>query len=160
MIRVLFVCLGNICRSPIAEATFRDLVEKRGLSHHIACDSAGTSNYHIGDLPDRRTRRNAESHGLILTHRCRQLVRADFEEFDYIVAMDYANFDTIQAKFSRDISNGQVFLLGKFDPEVTDGSVPAVPDPYYEDDSAFEDVYQMVRRCNEAFLDWIGSQRV
>lgn len=161
MIRVLFVCLGNICRSPIAEATFRQLVEEAGLSHVISCDSAATSNYHIGDLPDSRTRENARSHGLTLTHRGRQIQKKDFLDFTYIVAMDEANLTNIRAAAKQSTgsypSDNQVFMLGKFDP-LADSTTPPVPDPYYKENAAFEEVYQMVLRCNTVFLKYIATQ--
>lgn len=159
MLNILFVCLGNICRSPIAEATFRELVEERGLSGQIRCDSAGTHRYHLGDLPDPRTRRNAESHGLRLTHRCRCLSVEDFARFDYFVGMDEANLRNLRATAQRATGTeppaDRVFLLRKFDPLVPPGPVPAVPDPYYEEDGVFEEVYQVVRRSGERFLNFL-----
>lgn len=156
MIRVLFVCLGNICRSPIAEETFRQLVKEKGLADQILCDSAGTHNYHIGDLPDYRTRRNAESHGLKLTHRCRRLSVEDFSKFSYIMAMDESNLENIillSRKFTGlEPNDDQVFLLREFDP--VSGNL-IVPDPYYEPDNFFENVYQIVHRSNKAFLDFL-----
>ncbi|MCY7351856.1 MAG: low molecular weight phosphotyrosine protein phosphatase [Cytophagaceae bacterium] len=160
MVNVLFVCLGNICRSPIAEATFRQMVDERGLTDHIQCDSAGTHNYHIGDLPDARTRRNAELHDLILTHRCRRLTGSDFSKFDHIIGMDESNIQNIRAIAYKATgqypSDEQVFLLRKFDPDsATFESIPDVPDPYYEEDAFFEKVYQIVRRCNEYLLNFL-----
>jgi protein-tyrosine phosphatase len=156
-IRILFVCLGNICRSPIAEGTFRALVEQRKLSSKISCDSAGTHNYHIGDLPDHRTRKNAESHGITLTHHCRRLTGSDFAKFDYVVAMDESNLENIQAISYRATGIYQpdevCFLLRQFDP--IESNEASVPDPYYGDESDFENVFQIVNRCNERFLDWL-----
>lgn len=103
MIKVLFVCLGNICRSPIAEATFRELVQQRGLEDQISCDSAGTAGYHIGQLPDQRTMKNAEKHGLKLTHRGRKLSAADLDAFDHIVVMDEANFKDVNDFYYKTI---------------------------------------------------------
>lgn len=160
MISILYVCLGNICRSPIAEATMQELIEKRKLGHIIEVDSAGTANYHIGDLPDRRTRKNAESHGINLTHRCRQLEASDFRRFDYIVAMDQHNLDNINLLSLRVMGQYQpdshCFLLRKFDP--IPNQSPSVPDPYYGNTDDFEEVYQIVSRCNEAFLDWLINE--
>ena len=91
MLRVLFVCYGNICRSPVAEGVFRQLVNEAGLDDQIECDSAGTASFHIGQLPDRRTRENALEHGLALTHHARRIGGEDLAQFDYIVAMDETN---------------------------------------------------------------------
>ncbi|MBC7892105.1 MAG: low molecular weight phosphotyrosine protein phosphatase [Sphingobacteriaceae bacterium] len=162
MIHVLFVCLGNICRSPIAEATFQQLVGEAGLSEKIDCDSAATHRYHLGDLPDPRTRRNAESHDLTFTHHCRLLKGEDFRRFDYVIGMDEGNLENIRAIAHRATgaypSDEQVFLLRKFDPERDAGPIPAVPDPFYDDEAAFEEVYQIVRRCNEQFLQFLIHQ--
>ncbi|PMD96148.1 protein tyrosine phosphatase [Siphonobacter sp. BAB-5405] len=164
MINVLFVCLGNICRSPLAEALFKKAVQERGLSDQIYCDSAATSTYEIGNRPDHRTRRNAESHGLQLDHRAKQLRKSDFVDFDYIIGMDDSNFDNIQA-MSHQFSGAyprheQVFLLRKFDPLVDTSSmtIPSLPDPYYEADEAFEEVYQIAERSTKKLLDWIVEQ--
>ena len=97
-VRVLFVCLGNICRSPTAEGIFRRLVQEAGLGNRIEADSAGTADYHIGDPPDRRARAAALQRGVDLSAlRGRQVVGKDFERFDYILAMDRANLDDLRA---------------------------------------------------------------
>jgi protein-tyrosine phosphatase len=156
MISILYVCLGNICRSPIAEGTMKALIEKEKLSHKIKVDSAGTADYHIGDPPDRRTRANAQSHGIALNHACRQLVASDFAEFDYIVAMDEQNLQNINLLSLRTFGKHQpeenCFLLRKFDPQ--NGPI-SVPDPYYGTKDDFELVYQIVQRSNQAFLEHI-----
>ena len=95
MINVLFVCLGNICRSPLAEGVFNSLIEARGLSNKIQCDSAGTGGWHVGELPDGRTIDVAQRHGIELSHRGRKFSREDFKLFDYIVAMDHDNLQDI-----------------------------------------------------------------
>lgn len=157
MVSILFVCLGNICRSPIAEGTMKSLITKKELSHKIEVDSAGTMDYHIGDLPDRRTRKNAQSHGLVLEHACRQLNETDFRKFDYIVAMDQNNWDDINKlalmSFGQYQPEENCFLLRKFDPITQDNL--SVPDPYYGTEADFEEVFQIVNRCNEALLEHI-----
>ena len=157
MINLLFVCLGNICRSPIAEATFRELVKKRGLQDKISCDSAGTAGYHIGQLPDQRTMKNAEKHGLKLSHRGRKISVADLDDFEHIVVMDEANFKDVNNFYyktkHKTTSADKLFLLRDHDPETRGISV--VPDPYYESEPFFEDVYQIVWRSNEALLDYL-----
>lgn len=132
------------------------LVEEHGLSNRINCDSAGTSSYHIGDLPDRRTRENALEHGLTLTHRARRMTGEDLAQFDYLVAMDESNFEAIQQLSHRSLglyTDENVFLLREFDPEVD--NEPNVPDPYYEDPEVFEQVYQIVHRCCRQFISYL-----
>ena len=130
-INVLFVCLGNICRSPLAEGVFRELVKQRGLSEQISCDSAGTHNYHIGALPDPRSRRVAADYGIQLTHRGRKLSSEDFAEFDYLIAMDESNFENIQTLFRRStgliLPEDRLFLYRDFDSQADTSDVP---DPY------------------------------
>ncbi|GAB3267298.1 low molecular weight protein-tyrosine-phosphatase [Larkinella harenae] len=162
MINVLFVCLGNICRSPLAEGVFRQLIKERGLETALHCDSAGTSSYHIGDLPDRRTRENALEHGIRLTHRARKLAGEDLSQFDYLVAMDESNYEAIQYFSHRSTglySEENTVLLREFDP--APGTGPgglSVPDPYYEDAAVFEEVYQIVYRSCENFLNYLIEQ--
>lgn len=157
MINILYVCLGNICRSPIAEGFMKDFIEKKGLSDKIKVDSAGTPDYHIGALPDRRTRANAEKNGLKLTHKCRQISIQDFSAFDYILAMDAENLADIQllslTAYGTHQSDETCFLLRKFDPKGK--PTDSVPDPYYGTETDFENVYQIVKRSNEAFLNWL-----
>ncbi len=156
MIHVLFICLGNICRSPLAEGVFKDLVNKKGLSDKISCDSAGTHGYHIGNLADHRSRRVAADYGITLTHRSRKLLSDDFGVFDYMIAMDESNFEHIQTRSYRstgfDMPTDRLFLFREFDSLSED---PNVPDPYYEDMAAFEEVYQIVYRCGENFLAYL-----
>jgi len=157
LIQVLFVCLGNICRSPIAEGVFNELIEQKGLQNSIQCDSAGTAAYHIGSLPDKRMRTVALKNGITLTHASRQLSFNDFARYTYIMAMDESNLDTIRKESFR--ANGvystskQLYLYRMFDPER--GNSLIVPDPYYEEISAFNDVYDIVKRSGTAFLDYL-----
>lgn len=160
MVSVLYVCLGNICRSPVAEATMRRLIELENLEGHLQVDSAGTANYHVGELPDHRTRQNAEKNGLNLVHRCRQLSPDDFSTFDYIVAMDQNNLADINylslIHFGQHQSEESCFLMRRFD--APDYAQHSVPDPYYGSKADFEEVYQIVQRCNQNFLAWLKEK--
>ena len=161
MLNVLFVCYGNICRSPVAEGVFRALVADESLSDQIHCDSAGTASFHIGQLPDRRTRENALEHGLTLTHHARRITGDDLAQFDYFVAMDERNLEAIEKLNYRSTglqTNDSIFLLREFDPDVSDE--PNVPDPYYEGPEVFEEVYQIVLRCCRQLLTYLMSEKV
>ena len=159
MINVLFVCYGNICRSPVAEGVFRQLVAEAGLDKQIQADSAGTASFHIGQLADRRTRENALEHGLTLTHRARRLIGEDLAEFDYFVAMDEKNLEAIEKLNYRSTglyTTDTIFLLREFDPDISDE--PNVPDPYYEGPEVFEEVYQITLRCCRQLLTYLMQQ--
>ncbi|TAF66968.1 MAG: low molecular weight phosphotyrosine protein phosphatase [Cytophagales bacterium] len=147
--RILFVCLGNICRSPLAEGIFNAMVAQSSLSH--SCDSAGTAAYHIGELPDHRSRLIAQNNGITLTHRARQIRLEDFSQFDYIIAMDRSNYQDIialQKKLSSP-SQAQVVMMRQYD---TASKHLDVPDPYYGTEKDFEEVYEILHRCLEKFL--------
>jgi protein-tyrosine phosphatase len=144
MVRVCFVCLGNICRSPTAEGIMLSLVEDVGLSHFIKVDSSGTSAFHVGEPADKRSRTTAEFHSVDLPSRARQFVSSDFEDFDYIVAMDTSNKSNIEHLVRNETDIQKVFLLCDFDSESS--SRASVPDPYYGGPDGFEHVFQLCRR--------------
>jgi protein-tyrosine phosphatase len=157
LISVLFVCLGNICRSPVAEGVFKNLVMERGLENIILCDSAGTAAYHTGSLPDKRMRRVALDRGTTLTHAARQLSHYDFAGFDYIMAMDESNFSNIREQSLQIngyyLPEDRLYLYRLFDPERQESV--NVPDPYYDEDTAFSNVYDIVVRSGENFLEYL-----
>lgn len=142
---VLFVCMGNICRSPAAEGVFRKLVNEAGLSEAIGIDSAGTIRHHVGNPPDARMTAAAAGRGVDLTgQHARYAEAADAERFDLIVAMDRMNLADLEARFGG--PREHVRLLGEFAPDdfQLKGGPPDVPDPYYGGDAGFEQVLDLL----------------
>ncbi len=149
VVRILFVCLGNICRSPMAEGVFRSVVESRGLSDKFEIDSAGTGAWHVGSPPDERAQKVLLDNGMDISGlRARQIKRNDFESFDYIIAMDQSNYSNI-VKLNPDVADGKVHMMLGFASHV--GEVD-VPDPYYGGDEGFEHVLYLVREASEGIL--------
>jgi protein-tyrosine phosphatase len=156
-IRVLFVCMGNICRSPTAEAVFRAQVEKSGLEGHIFIDSAGTHDYHIGDPPDQRAQRAAELRGYDMSAlRGRQVEVADFESFDYVLAMDHANLSILRALCPSAMHE----RLGLFLEYARLHVEREVPDPYYGGEAGFERVLDMVEDAASGLLEHIRARHL
>ena len=153
MIKVLFVCLGNICRSPLAEGLFQQKIMARGLEKYFFVDSSGTGNYHIGELPDARTRSNASRNGLELTSRARQFGKQDFENFDYIIPMDSSNRRNI--RMHSEMFDEKIMLMRDFDHVERSADVP---DPYFGGESGFQNVYEILDRSTENFLDWLTDK--
>ncbi|MGA1494808.1 MAG: low molecular weight protein-tyrosine-phosphatase [Rhodothermales bacterium] len=154
-VRVLFVCLGNICRSPLAEGVFRDKVRAAGLDGIIDIDSAGTGAWHVGNPPDRRMMATAKRQGVeISAQRARQFVDTDLADFDHILAMDKSNLHDILFLDAGDDFGHRVTLFRQWDPEPGDYEVP---DPYYGGDAGFEHVYEIVDRTAEALLKGLAA---
>lgn len=154
-IGVLFVCLGNICRSPLAEAVFRALVERAGLADRFDIDSAGTSSYHTGEAPDPRTVDVAKRHGMRVDHVARQVTARDLDRFDYVLAMDRENLRKLERATGGHRGRAEVRLLRSFDPEA--GEDLEVPDPYFGGPRGFEEVHAMVERACRGLLDHIRA---
>jgi len=152
MVKVLFVCLGNICRSPMAEGLFKKHVEEKGLSEMIHIDSAGTSNYHIGKQPDSRMCKTALKRGITLDHKGRQLGVSDLDEYDYILAMDQYNFRDIRSLDKDSQIKASVIMMRDYDSEK---SQIDVPDPYYGGEEGFTEVYDILDRCTRNFLKFL-----
>ena len=150
MIKVLFVCLGNICRSPMAEGIFNAKIKGLGLEKSIKSDSAGTSDYHIGELPDERTIRCAEKNEVGIKHRGRQVHLTDFRDFTYIIAMDSSNLRNLEAlKLQSRFPDKEIFLMRNFAAGETG---LAVPDPYYGGEEDFENVYRILDAALDGFI--------
>lgn len=157
MIGVLFVCLGNICRSPLAEGVFRHVVAEAGLADHFELDSAGTSDYHIGSSPDPRTVAVARRRGVPVEHAARQVGPDDLHRFDYVVVMDEANFSKVRRLAERARPDAEILMLRDFDPEA-DGA-REIPDPYFGGPSGFEEVHDMIERASRALLAHLRQER-
>ena len=151
MIKVLFVCLGNICRSPMAEGLFINHLNDAGLSAKIGVDSCGTGAWHVGERPDSRMQATADAYGVHLPSISRQLNEEDFEEFDYIIPMDRKNLRNIKAIQPRG-SKAEIYLIRDFDDQ---GKGEDVPDPYYLEGQGFEQAYQMLLRSTKHLLEHI-----
>lgn len=156
--QILFVCLGNIVRSPLAENLFRHLAAERGQDGRYVVDSAGTSAYHVGESPDRRMRQTAQKHGLEYTGRSRQVSDADLRSFDLIIAMDSSNARDLRARSSSPEQKAKIRLMREFDPEA-EGDLD-VPDPYYGGMEGFENTYQLVKRSVQGLLQALERDEV
>ncbi len=156
-VSILFVCLGNICRSPAAEGAFQQLLESQGLQNKFEIDSCGTSQYHIGSLPDPRTREVAKRRGIILKHKARQLKDSDFDSFDFIMAMDQKNLEDILQRISSPEQRSKVSLFANFANEKKDHK-QEVPDPYYGTLQDFESVQDLVEKSAKGLLEFLKTE--
>jgi protein-tyrosine phosphatase len=171
VVRICFVCLGNICRSPTAEAVMRHLVGQVGLAGAIEVDSAGTGEWHVGELRDRRSRQIGEQRGIPLTGRARQFVADDFARFDYVVAMDRQNHRDLLAMAPSAAARAKVSLLRSFEPaadttsdehgdrEPERSARADVPDPYYGGTDGFDRVFDICTAACGGLLEQVRRQR-
>jgi protein-tyrosine phosphatase len=152
--KILFVCLGNICRSPSAENIMNYLIEKAGLSDRIVCDSAGTGGYHIGSPPDPRMTAAAKQRGIILRGEARQFIAEDFEKFDLILAMDKENYRNINYLDRQGKYGDKIRLMCDF---CREHEIKEVPDPYYGGPKGFDFVIDLLLDACEGLLEHIIS---
>jgi protein-tyrosine phosphatase len=153
--RLLFVCTGNICRSPLGEAIFRHQADRAGRGADFEVDSAGTHDYHVGERADPRARRVGEERGVPVTSVAREVEAADFERFDLILAMDRGHLRELQRRCPPPL-RGRIRLMREWDDA---GDAPDVPDPYYSNDRAFVEVFEMLDRCNRRLLAELCSTK-
>lgn len=153
-VRILFVCMGNICRSPTAEGVMRHLVVEEGLEDVIELDSAGTGGWHVGDPPDHRARTAARARGITLDGAARQVQPEDFEECDLVLAADAENLVDLRA-IAPPGTEHKVRLLREFDPASEGAPDLDVPDPYFGGERGFEDVLDLVEAACRGLLAWI-----
>lgn len=147
--RIMFICTGNICRSPLAHAVFQHLVETDNLDQLFEIESSGTTAYHVGEKADSRMRRTASEHGVPINHRSRQLYRKDLADYDLLLTMDSHNYRDTLALCRTDEEREKVKMFRDYDPE----GQGDVPDPWYGGAEGFETVWTIVRRTSESLLD-------
>lgn len=157
MTRVLFVCLGNICRSPLGEAIFKHKIKENGLEASLKGDSCGTANYHVGQSPDPRTIKNAAKNGISIHHLGRQFHQDDFKNFDLILVMDASNRSNIMRLPGASEYHEKVIMMRTFDPK---GKGEDVPDPYYGDESDFQNVFDILNRSVDGLLDDLRRKKL
>jgi protein-tyrosine phosphatase len=153
--RVLFVCLGNICRSPAAEAAFQHAASEAGLANEFVVDSAGTGAWHVGEPADARMREAGRRRGIEVTSRARQVSDDDFRDFDHILAMDLTNLRTLRRQAPAK-HRSKIRLFRDLDPQ---GAGEDVPDPYYGGETEFDDVLDIVTRTARALLEELRPRR-
>jgi protein-tyrosine phosphatase len=156
MVRVLFVCMGNICRSPLAQGVFENVLRREGLEDEVFVDSAGTGRWHVGSPPDERAQRSASSRGLDLsTQRARQVTPDDCQSFDYILTMDEENYQAVAA-----LCRGGGAEVRPFLDYARDRFESEVPDPYYGGSDGFEHVLDLVEEASEGLLEEIKEKHL
>ena len=149
-VRVLFVCMGNICRSPIAQGVFEDLVRREGLEQRITSDSAGTLSYHAGSPPDRRARQAASARGIDLdSQRARRISPEDMSEFDYVVVMDRGNYEEVLPLARRDGARARFGMFLDYAPELPEEEIP---DPYFGSGDGFERAMDLAEAASKGLL--------
>lgn len=157
-IKVSFVCLGNICRSPLAQGVLEFLVQQQGLQEKIQVSSAGTGSWHVGKAPDTRMRATAKKHGIYMNSRARQFQPEDFNRFDLVLAMDQSNKNDLKRMCPSPEAEKKLRLFRSFDPACNGDE--DVPDPYYGGAEGFENVYEIVHRTCPEILKHIVTKLI
>ncbi|MGR9114545.1 MAG: low molecular weight protein-tyrosine-phosphatase [Gammaproteobacteria bacterium] len=154
-IRILFVCMGNICRSPTAEGVFAKLLSDQNMSHHFEIDSAGTHAHHVGEMPDQRAQKAAKERGIELQHiRARKVIFGDFDDFDYLLAMDGENYEILMS-VCPDENKHKIKYFLEYAPHL---GTREVPDPYFGGQYGFEKVLDLVQEASIGFLNTLKEQ--
>jgi protein-tyrosine phosphatase len=159
-VRLLFVCMGNICRSPTAEAVMRALIAEEGLEDQVEIDSAGTGSWHVGHPPDRRSTAAAKARGIVMEGAARQVTVADFEDYDLLLAADAENVGALRALAPDDAAAAKIHLLREYDPAAAAAGDLAVPDPYYGGPDGFEHVIDLVDAACRGLLATLRAERL
>ena len=150
MKRILFICLGNICRSPAADGIMRHLVSEHGLDDQFVIDSAGIGSWHVGQLPDHRMRRCGERHGYTFNHRARQFSAADFDRFDLVAVMDQENYHDVSRRARSDADRQKIIRMSDYLQHHPGQHI--IPDPYYGSDRDFEYVIELLEDACSGLL--------
>lgn len=156
MLKTLFVCLGNICRSPLAHGILQDYINTRGYADKILVNSSGTSAFHVGSHPDTRSINIAKKHNIVLNNKARQLSANDLDEYDYILVMDHLNYEDVLSFAKTKEQRSKVLMLRSFDDEAH--GVFDVPDPYYGVEADFEEVFAICKRSIHGFIEFLKAQ--
>jgi protein-tyrosine phosphatase len=156
-VKICFVCLGNICRSPLAQGVFETLVDKENYQDSIHIESAGTGNWHVGNPPDKRMQTTALKNGVTMNSLARQFQPDDFNRFDLIIAMDQTNYADLATLCSPSIAEKKLKLFRSFDPKNSVAQLQDVPDPYYGGDEGFDNVFDIINRTSPKILDFIKT---
>jgi protein-tyrosine phosphatase len=156
-IKILFVCLGNICRSPLAEAIFKHKIKEKGLENQFEVHSCGTANYHVGDTPDPRTIKNALRNGVMIDHLGRQLCNQDLEQYDFIIAMDKSNHTNILKLTNAGDHAHKIKLMRSYD---LNPSGEEVPDPYYGDEAGFQNVFDILSHSTDSLIRFLEKEHL
>lgn len=156
--KILFVCLGNIVRSPLAENLFRHMIQDTEMEQLYEVDSAGTSSYHIGERPDRRMRQTAADHGVEVKGRSRQVTMEDLDRFDLIIAMDRSNFSSLESMAVSADQEDKIRLMREFDHQAEPGE--GVPDPWYGGIDGFSKTYSILERSVAGLLEALQNDEI
>ena len=154
-VKIMFVCLGNICRSTAAEGIMKSLVEKEGLDGKIVVDSAGTGNWHVGDLPDRRMRAHGVKRNYDFCSRAQQVKASDFDDYDLIIVMDDSNYNNVKSLALTQTQVDKIYRMRDF---LAQHPYDHIPDPYYSGDSGFELVLDLLEDGCRGLLDFLRKQ--